>query len=284
MATVYLVRHVTENRLYAMKILKPELVQDEEAKERFEREVQTIRKLRHRNVVSVCDFGKLRNGQAYIVMDFLEGDSLFRVLRRGEQLGVKRTCLIFLQICDAMAHAHRSGIVHRDLKPSNIILFRGGANRELVKIVDFGIAKVAHLWQDSHMTLTQDGQIFGSPAYMSPEQCLSEQIDYRADIYSVGCMMFECLTGAQPFAADQPLVLMFKHVNEPVPCFSAVNPESRISPHLESVVSKALAKDPNDRYQDIVELERALLEFTVSDKLLPARSARLWRERQHTAG
>ena len=263
MAHVYLVRNPSD-KLLAMKILNSEYTHDHEANERFEREARIIRKLRHSNIISVFDFGKMPDGRSYFVMEYVEGESLLSALEREISLSTRRTCRIFLQICDAMAHAHRNGIVHRDLKPSNIVLLNEGKKTDQVKIVDFGIAKINQTPTEVDSRLTQEGQIFGSPAYMSPEQCLGKQIDQRSDIYSIGCVMYQSLCGVPPFAAAPSLALLYKHVTESPPTSIPV-PSGNIAPGLEKIVLKTLAKDPNDRYQSMMDIESDLLDFTVEE-------------------
>jgi serine/threonine protein kinase len=263
MAIVYLVRNATD-KLFALKILNREHTNDHEANERFEREARIIRRMRHRGIVSVFDFGKMPDGRAYFVMEFVEGESLLSVLEREVRLSVTRTCRIFLQICDAMAHAHTMGIVHRDLTPSNVVLLPEGEKSDQVKIVDFGIAKINQAGSETDSRLTQDGQIFGSPAYMSPEQCLGQKIDHRSDIYSVGCVMYQSLCGVPPFAAEHSLALLYKHVNETLPTALPVT-SGKVPPSLEKIVLKTLCKDPKQRYQSMVDMESELLEFMIQN-------------------
>jgi serine/threonine protein kinase len=264
MAIVYLVRNAAD-KLLAMKILNGEYTNDHEANERFEREARIIRRMRHRGIISVFDFGKMPDGRAYFVMEFVEGESLLSVLEREVQLSMARTCRIFLQICDAMAHAHNIGIVHRDLTPSNVVLLSECENSDQVKIVDFGIAQINQTWSETDSRLTKEGQIFGSPAYMSPEQCLGQKIDHRSDIYSVGCVMYQSLCGVPPFTAEHLLALLYKHVNETLPTAIPVS-SGKISPKLEKIVLRTLCKDPNERYQSMVDMESELLEFMIEDE------------------
>jgi eukaryotic-like serine/threonine-protein kinase len=258
MAVVYLVRDDAD-RLFAMKILNSTFVEESEASERFEREARVIRKMRHPRIISVFDFGRTYDGRSFYVMEFVEGESLLSILEREVRLNAADTCKVGLQICDAMAHAHNLGIIHRDLKPSNIILLSGDRENPEVKIVDFGIAKLNQSWDQVESRLTQEGQILGSPAYMSPEQCLGDEIDHRSDIYSIGCVMYQLLCGAPPFWAEHSLALLYKQVNEEPPSAIPLQHEA-ISAKLEKIVLRTLQKDPNARYQSMLAMESDLLE------------------------
>jgi len=258
MAVVYLVRDPAD-KLFAMKILNSTFVEESEASERFEREARVIRKMRHPRIISVFDFGRTFDGRSFYVMEFVEGESLLSLLEREVRLSAADTCKVGLQICDAMAHAHNLGIIHRDLKPSNIILLSGDKENPEVKIVDFGIAKLNQSWDQIESRLTQEGQILGSPAYMSPEQCLGDEIDHRSDIYSIGCVMYQLLCGAPPFWAEHSLALLYKQVNEEPPSTIPL-PQEAISTKLEKIILKTLQKDPNSRYQSMLAMESDLLE------------------------
>jgi len=258
MAVVYLVRDPGD-KLFAMKILNCTLGEENEANERFEREARVIRKMRHPRIISVFDFGRTFDGRSFYVMEFVEGESLLSLLEREVRLSATETCKVGLQICDAMAHAHNLGIIHRDLKPSNIILLSGDKENPEVKIVDFGIAKLNQSWGQVESRLTQDGQILGSPAYMSPEQCLGDQVDHRSDIYSIGCVMYQLLCGVPPFWAEHSLALLYKQVNEEPPSTIPLAQEAN-STKLEKVILKTLQKNPNSRYQSMLAMESDLLE------------------------
>jgi tRNA A-37 threonylcarbamoyl transferase component Bud32 len=258
MAVIYLVRDPAD-KLFAMKILNSTFVEESEASERFEREARVIRKMRHPRIISVFDFGRTSDGRPFYVMEFVEGECLLSLLEREVRLNAADTCTVGLQICDAMAHAHNLGIIHRDLKPSNIILLSGSKEYPEVKIVDFGIAKLNQSWDQMESRLTQEGQILGSPAYMSPEQCLGNEIDHRSDIYSIGCVLYQLLCGAPPFWAEHSLALLYKQVNEEPP--SAIpSPVETISAKLEKIILKTLQKDPNARYQSMLAMESDLLD------------------------
>jgi serine/threonine protein kinase len=173
-------------------------------------------------------------------MEYVEGKSLAVVLAECGYIAPERAVNVFMQVCEAVEHAHRHGVVHRDLKPSNMIVT---GSSYYVKIVDFGIAKV--LGENSGETqLTQTGEVFGSPSYMSPEQCTGNQVDGRSDIYSIGCVMYETVVGMVPFPGDNPVQVIVKHLNEPPPSFQKARPGCQIPRGLENVVMNALAKQP----------------------------------------
>jgi len=262
MAVVYLVRNA-KDELMAIKVLNKDLTDNPEAGERFEREAQIIRKMRHPNIISIFDFGKMSDGRSYFVMEVLHGESLLTVLEREAPLNLERIGRVFLQVCDAMAHAHKVGIIHRDLTPSNIMLVSENDVHDRVRIVDFGIAKVEKSGSDLDIRLTQDGQVFGSPAYMSPEQCLGKAIDSRCDIYSIGCVMYHALSGVPPFSAPNAISILFKQVNEMPPAIHSGSPDAPLG-RLERIIFKALVKKPEERYQSMSDFESALLHFVVS--------------------
>lgn len=261
MSIVYKARHKYMDRVVAVKLLHEHLVGDTLAVQRFERESKAASSLSHQNIVTVHDFGMTKKGQAYFVMDCLEGESLAEILERDVRVPVEEAITIFKQTCDGLEHAHKKGVIHRDLKPSNLVLLRQDDGSVLVKIVDFGIAKV--LPKDgskAKQQLTQTGEIFGSPLYMSPEQCNGTDLDHRSDIYSLGCLMFETLTGVPPFIGDNFINTVVKHINEPPPLFNTIAPEAKIPAQLEATINKCLAKDPSDRYQNVAILRQSILD------------------------
>lgn len=262
MSIVYKARHKYMDRVVAVKLLHEHLVGDPLAVQRFERESKAASSLSHQNIVTVHDFGMTKKGQAYFVMDCLEGESLGEVLERDVRLPLSDAISIFKQTCDGLEHAHKKGIVHRDLKPSNLVLIKQDDGSTLVKIVDFGIAKV--LPKDGQtkqkQQLTQTGEIFGSPLYMSPEQCNGSELDHRADIYSLGCLMYETLAGVPPFIGDNFINTVVKHINEPPPQFAKTAPEAAIPAQVEATINKCLAKDPADRYQNVAILRQSLMD------------------------
>jgi serine/threonine-protein kinase len=261
MGRVYKARHRLMKRIVAIKMLYPNLVSTSSTLKRFQQEAQATSTLSHPNILTVYDFGLTDDGQPYLVMDFLEGISLADVLQEEGNLEVDRCLRIFYQAAAGLAHAHSKGVVHRDLKPSNLMLVNLDENPDFVKIVDFGIAKMMSLDPTEAEPLTRTGEVFGSPMYMSPEQCRGQQLDLRTDIYSLGCVIYRALTGLSPFIGHDQLECMFKQVNERPGSFTEVCPDLFISEELEAVVFKMLEKAPDSRYQTMSEVRQALEAF-----------------------
>jgi len=255
MSTVYKAKHLLMNRIVALKLMKDQLLVDAIAVERFKRESQAVSALSHKNVVTVFDFG-VADGRAFLVMDFLDGPTLNHVIQQEGHIAAARALPIFAQICEALEHAHRKGIVHRDLKPANICLVEQDGKTDIVKIVDFGLAKL--VGESGGRALTRPGQVFGSPLYISPEQCQAKELDARADIYSLGCLMYEALTGMPPFLGETSFETMNKHCSEAPPAMATVAADLNIAPELEALVMRALEKDPNRRFQSAHDLRMAL--------------------------
>lgn len=251
MGSVYKVFDSTLQKALAIKVIKPELSTDQAALRRFEQESLALSELNHPNIVAVFASGKTDNGAPYMVMDFIEGETLSQTLEQRGPIGEKRALPLFIEICDALHYAHQKHIIHRDLKPSNIIFARSDNGSESARVVDFGIAKVLRKASGETVTgLTQVGDFFGTPAYMSPEQCEGAQLDARSDIYSFGCVMYETLTGAPPFTEKNPFKLMTKHVEERPALIAA----SKATPDLALVVAKCLEKKQEDRYSNVDQL------------------------------
>lgn len=257
MSIVYKARHKHMDRIVAIKVLHPDLINDPVALERFQQESKAAASLTHPNVVTVYDFG-CSQGQAFFVMDCLEGTTLEDLLERGVYIPVERAINIFKQICDGLESAHKKGIIHRDLKPPNIALIPQEDGTDLVKILDFGVAKLLPKSDQQALRLTQTGEIFGSPLYMSPEQCLGKKLDGRSDIYALGCLMYEVLTGVQVVIADSFLEALNKHVGEQPKPFKEVAPHRVVPQPVEELVFKCLAKDPDQRFQTVGDVRDAL--------------------------
>jgi serine/threonine protein kinase len=264
MSIVYKARHKFMDRIVAVKILLEHLVNDATAVGRFQQESKAASSLSHQNIVSVHDFGQTPGGQAYFVMDCLEGPSLSKIIEDGGRLEITRAVDIFCQICDGLEHAHRKGIIHRDLKPNNIVLLRQDDGTELVKIVDFGIAKIVSSDGTPQQRLTQTGEVFGSPFYMSPEQCQGLPLDNRADIYSLGCLMYEALSGFPPLMGDSFVNTALKHINDEPVDLTELVPSANIPEPIEGVVMECLEKAPKDRYPTAEAVRQALLDAALS--------------------
>ncbi len=256
MGVVYKARHVNFNRQFAVKILKSEFVNDPQAVKRFRNEANAAGAIRHPNAIAITDFNITPDGLAYLVMDLVEGRSLREIIKKEGALGQIRTVKLIGQVCDAVAAAHRKGIIHRDLKPDNIMVeSTDDTDDEIVHVLDFGIAKLSQNPAYSE-NITVGGAILGSPYYMSPEQCDGRQLDTRSDIYSLGIILYEMLTGKVPFRAQTPWGLVKMHCSATPQPLKLHRPD--INPQLEQAVLKALLKDPNDRQQTATELKREL--------------------------
>ncbi len=257
MGAVYRARRVHIGDEVAVKILHPRFVTDEAAVERFRREARAAAQLHHPNIVTIHDYGEARGADdvAYIVMELVNGASLRELLKKEGRLDPARAVALMRDICAGVGAAHRRHIVHRDLKPDNIIALAPDEDREreTVRVVDFGIAKLRDLASD--LTLTQAGAVVGTPYYMSPEQCRGESLDSRADVYSLGAMLYEMLAGAPPFTAASVTGVIAKHLTETPP---PLPEDLRVPASLQNVIMRALAKDPSARQADASEFAREI--------------------------
>jgi serine/threonine-protein kinase len=258
MGLVYKARHTLMKRIVAVKMLHPNMLPDHGTVMRFKKEAEALSCLNHPNILTVFDFGISTQGQPYLVTDYLEGQTLGEVLEQNQNVPWPRAVHIFMQVCSALAHAHKNGVIHRDIKPSNIMLTEFEDQADFVKILDFGIAKVISEETENSSQLTRTGEVFGSPLYMSPEQCRGKKLDARSDIYSLGCVLFRTLTGQPAFFGQDLVECLYKHVNETAPRLNDVAPELGIPEELELIVQKCLQKDQADRYQSMVDLKEAL--------------------------
>ena len=257
MGTVYRATHLLIDRPVAIKVLSQRFVGDDTAQLRFRREARAAGRMQHPNAVSVTDFGATADGYLYIVMELLEGHTLRDVLMRDAPLDIARAVSIMLQTCAAVAAAHEAGLIHRDLKPANIFIAQRPDTLAVVKVLDFGVAKFAVEEQadDDYETLTQVGALIGTPRYMSPEQCSgSGPVTAASDVYSLGIILYEMLSGAPPFNAETPLAIVFRQVSEPPPPLPASVPEK-----LRAIIERALAKDPLKRFANAEEFRQELL-------------------------
>lgn len=256
---VYRARHSELGTAWAIKILRKQFISDEQLVKRFQREAKVASQIESENVVKIVDTGYDDYLGFYYIMEYLNGRSLSEVMRfYPTGMPLERLLPILEQICSALDAAHRINIVHRDLKPSNIILIERGTQKDFVKILDFGIAKV--LQENEGLTAT--GQIVGSPRFMSPEQAqgLHDQVDPRSDIYSLGVILFWMLTGRLPFESKQLARLLFMHIKTPPPRLKSVRTAPHFSPQLEGVVASALAKTKDERPSSALELYRRVAE------------------------
>ncbi len=263
MGSVYKAAQPAMNRQVAIKILHPKLAGRKDLTSRFRREARAMSQLTHPNTVKVFMFGELEeDGSLYIVMEHLEGKNLNQSVRKEGPMAVERAIPILIQVCGALQEAHDLGIVHRDLKPENIFLCHQGGLTDYPKVLDFGLAKVTERqMQPGSVILTQEGMVFGTPEFMSPEQAQGKTLDARSDTYSLAVILYETLTGKLPFTARTPMEYIQKHVIEPPIPLNERVPERKFAKGLEEVLSKALAKKPDDRYQSAAEFAEALRPF-----------------------
>jgi serine/threonine protein kinase len=258
MGVVYLAEHPVIGKKVAMKAIHPELSKNSDVVSRFITEAKAVNQIGHEHIVDIADFGNTADGEFYFVMEYLQGESLSDRLKREKRIPVHHAMSIGAQIADALNASHQQGIIHRDLKPENIFLCTRGANREFVKVLDFGLAKLTQNEQKvTHKTRT--GSVMGTPYYMSPEQCEGKtEIDYRADIYSLGVLIFEMLTGKVPFGGEGYGEIIVKHVTMPPPSVRSVVPE--LPEYMDPIMYRVLAKDRDQRFQTMADLREALLD------------------------
>ncbi|MBX9572338.1 MAG: serine/threonine protein kinase [Candidatus Obscuribacterales bacterium] len=259
MSIVYKGRQAQVDRIVAVKVLSNLSIRGEESIRRFQSEAKLTSNLQHPNIIQTIAFGISKDGQAYLIMEYLEGLTLADELRKNGRLCLEKFKNIFLPILSALAEAHRAGIVHRDIKPGNIMLCRDYSGNEQVKLLDFGIAK-AYGTSAEQGGLTQTGAILGSPTYMSPEQCTGKRLDERSDLYSLACVMYETLCGEPPFAGDTALEVMRKHAAQEPPTVSDMSRKIDIRKELAKVTLSGLAKDPAARPQSASAFARTLNE------------------------
>ncbi|WP_079032185.1 protein kinase domain-containing protein [Streptomyces specialis] len=256
MAEVFAAEDVRLGRPVAVKLLRSDLAEDPVSKARFTREAQSVAGLNHHAVVAVYDSGEEPVGDSvvpYIVMELVNGKTIRELLIDAEAPPAEQALIIVSGVLEALAYSHQHGIVHRDIKPANVIITETGT----VKVMDFGIARALH---GAAQTMTQTGMVMGTPQYLSPEQALGKVIDTRSDLYAVGCLLYELLTRRPPFVGESPLAVVYQHVQDTPRLPSDVAPE--VPPELDGLVMRALAKDPDDRFQSAEEM-RGLVQYAL---------------------
>jgi hypothetical protein len=256
MGEVYLAEHQMLKRPCAIKIIRPSRAGDPQALARFEREVMATARLSHWNTIEIFDYGRTADGTFYYVMEYLPGLSFDQLVEKHGPLTPARVIYLLRQVCDGLREAHRMGLVHRDLKPSNLVAAERGGIYDVAKIVDFGLVKP--ILEKLDAQLTADGSITGSPLYLSPEQAMGGEPDFRSDLYSLGAVTYYLLTGQPPFVRERTIQVLLAHAHD------EVVPPSRVKPgvpdDLEEVVLRLLAKSPEQRFQDVESLEKALAD------------------------
>jgi serine/threonine-protein kinase len=258
MGSIYKAMHRKLGKPVAIKVLSVDKLAGDVTYRRFEREAKAAAALNHPNVVSVYDYGLIRGDRPYIAMELLDGVSLDQYLSKNGYVECYLAITILTQICEALSHAHARGLIHRDLKPSNIMLVTDDRGNIRVKIIDFGIAKFA---KGETKPITRPGQIFGSPIYMSPEQCVGQKLDQRSDIYALGCVLYESLCGQPPFLGDSLLNTIYLHVNQEPASFMEHVEAQMVPARLEKIILKMLEKKPENRYQTADDILNALNEY-----------------------
>lgn len=260
MGVVYKVEQVLLNRHMALKTLTGSEFSESSVR-RFQAEAKLLAKLDHPGLVKVQDFGFIDNVKPFLVMDFVQGRTLASVLKTSGVMDLDVAIKIFVELCFALGYAHSKNIVHRDIKPSNIMLTTPGldSENEHVKVLDFGIAKLLHRGLNETDSLTRTGEIFGSPFYMSPEQCAGKPVDHRSDIYSMGCVMFEVLTGAPPFSGETSIATIMMHQSKTPLTLKEASLGRDFPTEIENLVASMLEKEPDDRIQSLLDVAQLLI-------------------------
>jgi serine/threonine protein kinase len=247
MGAVFKAEQISLKRTCAVKLLRPDVASSALLLRRFNAEAEAVAKLSHPNTVNIYDFGQDTDGTLFIAMEYVEGNSLREVIQSDAPLSIKRALSIAAQICASLVDAHSQGIIHRDLKPDNVMLQDRGRQRDVVRVLDFGIAKLRDDTRSTQAAMTQAGDMLGTPQYMAPEQIRAEQIDGRTDIYALGCMLYEMITARLPFEAPTIMALLSKHLIEHPPSPSQRRPDLGLPPAIDELVMTAMAKEVNAR-------------------------------------
>ncbi|MBS1990565.1 MAG: serine/threonine protein kinase [Cyanobacteria bacterium SZAS LIN-3] len=267
MGEVYLANHIGLGKVCALKLIPPHQVTESSWK-RFQNEAKTIAGMEHVNLVKVTDLGIHEACLPYYAMEYLDGDSLADWLKARGRLPLETVLEVFKQVCDGVDYAHRKGVVHRDLKPGNIMMLRTRTGGYSIRILDFGLVKLTQ--KDRHQqSLTKVGEVFGTPFYMSPEQCIGGRIDNRSDVYSIGCTMFEALTGQVPFSEPSPIETITAHQVADPPTLESIVGPGVFPDSMEVVLAKLLRKNPVERYQTLAELKHDLEKVERGETVAP---------------
>jgi len=256
MAQVYRGVHEGLRSLVAIKILTTACTGMPTVVARFLREARAASKIRHDNIVGITDFGETDDGRPFMVMEYLEGENLADTLFREGPLSWERVRPMLVQILAALQAAHDRAVIHRDMKPENVVRITRMGNDDFLKVVDFGIAKVL---EEAGGPLTSEGSVVGTPTHMSPEQCEGLPVDGRSDLYAVGILGYEMLTGRVPFDDDEPTHVLSAHIHQDVPPMAVVSPGVWVDPRVEAIIIRALQKRPDDRYASAWDFAEVLL-------------------------
>jgi serine/threonine protein kinase len=266
MGAIYKAEHLIFEELRALKVLMPQFAHDDSLVRSLTQEARITRRLSHPNAVRVEDVDRAEDGRLFIAMEYVEGKSMGSIIKQSGPMPVLRVIETSRQLCSALDSAHSLGMIHRDIKPDNVLLVRQPDDRDLVKVLDFGIAKIKESAKTggkeiSGITMTKTGFVVGTPQYMSPEQAMGkpgDQLDARSDLYSVGILIYQALTGELPFQADTPMGYLLHHVHTPPPSLAERRPDLNLPDPIIRIVMKALEKDPADRFQSAREMLLAL--------------------------
>jgi serine/threonine-protein kinase len=279
MGEVWLAEHALLKRSCAVKFIRPDLAAHPATAARFTREVQAVTRLTHINTVRVYDYGRAEDGSFYYVMEYLDGPTLEELVGETGPLSAGRAVYLLRQLCGALVEAHAAGLVHRDLKPGNVIVAALGGQRDVAKLLDFGL--VQDLSADAGDRITRTGTVLGTPAYMSPEQAAGESaLDARGDVYSLGAVAFFALSGRPPFEGKTLGQLLAAHRSEPPPLLTDLRPD--LPADLAAIVARCLAKDPHDRFQSAADLDRALMQCSSAQNWSAERAAEWWQAKNAT--
>ncbi len=275
---VFLAHNKRLNKVVALKVLHLTMVSDPHKVARFQEEARSVTKLKHSSIASVHDFGLTQNGRPYMVMDYVEGESLTEKLRKSS-LEEEEACGYLIQLCDALTMAHEQNIIHRDIKPANIMFEQNVSQKTIAKLVDFGIART--MVDEQRSDVTRTGEVLGTPAYMSPEQCMGQQVDGRSDIYSLGCVFYEMLNGERMVQAENPFDCMDWHLSKKVPTYTSPTTAAR---DLDFVLKKMLNKDADLRYASVAELRSDLEKICQGIPLHIPKPRKNWNKQLTTVG
>jgi serine/threonine-protein kinase len=273
MGEVYLARHALLKRDCALKLIRPDVNQDPRALARFEREVHATAGLTHPHTIGIYDYGRTDDATFYYVMEYLPGMSLAELIAKHGPLPAGRVIFLLRQVCEALAEAHAAGMIHRDLKPGNLFVSERGGTCDFVKVLDFGLVKLAR--DDGAAQLTRDQVISGTPLYMAPEQAVGEGgLDARCDLYALGAIAYHMLCGRPPFEADSPVAILIRHASQQVAPPSSHGVE--VPQDLEQVVLRCLQKKPEDRFENAIALEQALAACNAAGEWDRHKAAAWW--------